>query len=84
MRTIPMRSLPRERQGSYGTCGTLKRLSRKPHPRAKSMEAAANVLDAAQGRGVHRATASRGAIQPEAEPLSLKGEGGRERRKGKK
>ena len=32
------------------------------------MEAAADILDAAQGRGVHRATASRGAIQPEAEP----------------
>ena len=31
------------------------------------MEAATDLLDAAEGRGVHRATASRGAIHPEAE-----------------
>ena len=31
------------------------------------MEAATDLLDAAEGRGVHRATASRGAIQPKAE-----------------
>ena len=33
----------------------------------KNMEAATDLLDAAEGRGVHRATASRGAIHPEAE-----------------
>ena len=32
------------------------------------MEAAADILDAAQGRGVHHAAASRGVIQPEAKP----------------
>ena len=52
-------------------------LSRNPHPRVKNMEAAADVLDAAQGRGVHRATASRGAIQPEAEPQHNRNKGTR-------